>query len=385
MQLLDVEKLKEGLAESPVFNFSLGSKELFHSNFIAWLAVKYPQETGKLFSDFLKNKNGNISIEKVKREKKNKDLWLFFKNGQELIIENKVKSIPDIGQLKAYDKESLNHQNFLLLTLIEPSFDLPNGWNKLSYAQLSVLMENTYINLENIYDSQIIKDYIFVISSLGRIFKDITVKSNDKFCFYSEEGDYIYKALRDLRMGDVYQKLKYQMFAVEVFKRLQEAFPVEKIFFNSTINRFKKDDSLQEIKDKDRQEGCFYFGCGMTRSQGMMEVVYVLKKGLFLTMQIQGDRYKKMVQGYAGYMNSGKVAELLRAKDLWFNFNHFGNNLKEYPKKDKVFNKYGKTDFYRSVSLSFDYTIDEIINFVIDDINGIKSNLATMNDVLSLL
>jgi tetratricopeptide (TPR) repeat protein len=380
------KNLKEGLKKSPVFNFSLGSKELFHSNFIAWLAKKYPENTGKLFSQFLRKQDGDVSISNndkgVKREKQNRDIWFVFKNGQELIIENKVKSIPNYAQLENYSKEAESNQNFLLLTLVKSS-NLPNGWTQLTYAELSELMEKHFSDLSSSYDSQIIKDYIFVISSLSRIFKDIKIKPEDKFNFYSKDEDAIYKALDDLRMGDVYQKLKYQVLAIEIYDKLINIFPNEKIFFNDTINRFK-DDSPEKIKDKDRKEGCFYFGCGLSRAQGMMEVAYVLKKGLFLTIQIQGDRYKKMVQGYAGYKKSGDVAKFLKEKKLWFGFAHIGSKLKEFPKEVDDFNHYGKFDFYRAVSLSSDFTIENIIQFVIDDIKMIKNSLVQIKKFINI-
>ena len=74
MAKFKIEKIKDELKKSPIFNFSLGSKELFHSNFIAWLANKYPQETGKLFSRFLKDKSGDVSIVMAERELKHRDL-----------------------------------------------------------------------------------------------------------------------------------------------------------------------------------------------------------------------------------------------------------------------------------------------------------------------
>ncbi len=381
MEILEIEKLKQGLKNSAVFNFSLGSKELFHSNFIAWLAEKYPQQTGKLFSKFLKDQNGNASVIRTEREAKNRDICLFFANGQELVIENKVKSLPNLEQLKYYSQNSSVNQNFLLLTLIEPSFDLPDGWAKLTYAELAALMESNYSNLDDSYDSHIIKDYIFVISALSKIFQDITVKPNDKFSFYSITNDNTYGALCDLRMGDIYQKLKYQILAVEICKKLRNAFPEAEVFFEDGINRFK-DAMPGKPKDAGRKEGGYYFSSGLSHAQGMMDVAYVLKKGLFLTVQIQGDHYRQMVQGYAGYgKGSKKVAESLLEQKLWFNFVHIGGNLKEYPMGDKMFNKYGETDFYRSVLLNSDFTVGQITGFVIDNVNMIKDGLSQIKEL----
>ena len=162
-----IEKIKDELEKSPIFNFSLGSKELFHSNFIAWLANKYPQKTGKLFSRFLKDKSGDISITRAERESKNRDLHFFFTNGQELIIENKVKSIPSLRQLESYSKGSSKNQNFLLLTLTQSLITLNTKWSILTYAELADLMVNFYSAVNDVYYKQIIQDYIWMYRMIG--------------------------------------------------------------------------------------------------------------------------------------------------------------------------------------------------------------------------
>lgn len=86
------------LKSSPIFNLSLSSKELFHSNFIAWICDNYPNE----FGNILINKF-NLDVEckeiiSTKREAKNLDLIIEFKSIK-LIIENKVKSVPNKDQL----------------------------------------------------------------------------------------------------------------------------------------------------------------------------------------------------------------------------------------------------------------------------------------------
>src|ERR1700676_1892052 len=108
------------LRSSPLFQLSLGSKELFHSNFLAWLFETYPQESGRALSRFLKKDEGSAVMLPVLREQKNRDLTINFKNGQQLVIENKVKSLPYIEQLELYSEGATEDQNFLLLSLMPP-------------------------------------------------------------------------------------------------------------------------------------------------------------------------------------------------------------------------------------------------------------------------
>lgn len=92
----------EKLGKSPIFNMSLSSKELFHSNFIAWCLEAYPEKSGKLLNKVFQIQDAeNTDITQLQREKKNIDLS--FKLGNTLVlIENKVKSIAYKEQLNRY-------------------------------------------------------------------------------------------------------------------------------------------------------------------------------------------------------------------------------------------------------------------------------------------
>ena len=58
---ITIEALKK-LKNSTLFNLSLGSKELFHSNFLGWLAENYSLEVGSIFSKFI---NENKLTQKI--------------------------------------------------------------------------------------------------------------------------------------------------------------------------------------------------------------------------------------------------------------------------------------------------------------------------------
>jgi hypothetical protein len=79
----------EALKASPLFSLSLSSKELFHSNFLAWLCETYPVIVGRLLSECLTRRPTTAVVVKALREWKNLDLVLEYPGG-ELVIENKV-------------------------------------------------------------------------------------------------------------------------------------------------------------------------------------------------------------------------------------------------------------------------------------------------------
>ena len=62
------------LKGSPLFNLSLASKELFHSNFLAWLCEAYPDFMGPLFARYTKAPCKFCESLVVEREAKEKGL-----------------------------------------------------------------------------------------------------------------------------------------------------------------------------------------------------------------------------------------------------------------------------------------------------------------------
>ena len=102
--MLTLEKELSSLKALPLFNLSLCSKELFHSNFIAWLAEN-SIEFHRYFLSYLDYDESefdltDISKISVFREKEHIDLWIQYTKNDgtklDLIIENKVKSVSTI-------------------------------------------------------------------------------------------------------------------------------------------------------------------------------------------------------------------------------------------------------------------------------------------------
>jgi hypothetical protein len=350
------------LKSSPVFNFSLGSKELFHSNFIAWFTEQYPESATRIFAPFCGGSGKKI---KVDREKEHKDITFTFNNGSVLIIENKVKSMPSIGQLEKYNINAPAHTSFLLLSLARPAFALPSPWQYMSYGDLSQMLKREVKYIRNVYHHAIICDYIMVIQALNDFIKKLTINDNDIYDFHI---DLMRSELQKIRIGDLYHKMRYQIFGQHIESKLSKIFPRDKFF-------------VGDRKDE-KETGKFYINSGMTRSQGLVEIAYVIAPGLFITTQIQGNRYKQMVQGYGGYGRDAKrIAEILRERGWWFVFGHVPH-VCEYPKGVKIFNKYGTTDFYRSVSLDPRVTIGDIMNAMACDIQLIKKKERDIGGVL---
>lgn len=136
MKNVKLAKLKDSI----VYQMSLGSRELFHSNLWAWMMEKEPRVISEVFFKGIAIP-GTYSVE---REDGNRDITIYIGNDV-YVIENKFKAIPTEDQLIKYSKE-ISITKAILTGLRVPSFNLPNknneylsNWEFLSY---STIIEN---------------------------------------------------------------------------------------------------------------------------------------------------------------------------------------------------------------------------------------------------
>lgn len=133
------------LAAEPLFHLSLTSKELFHSNFLAWLCEAETDRAVELFRRWVPA-DASRSGTQVHRERHRLDLAVELPGLKPFIIENKVFSPPDEAQLddQAAGKHAgLDEPAFFLLSLQDPGwrkglYRSPTGhqWRHLPYADL---------------------------------------------------------------------------------------------------------------------------------------------------------------------------------------------------------------------------------------------------------
>ena len=149
-----------------------GNHELFHSNLLAFIAKYYPSYFKSIFN------LGKMDYDGVYVERESNNLDLSITNGDEYIfvLENKMKSLPDLDQLKRYD-EKIEKQNKktgtdckkILLTFYEPE-ESPegSGWETVTYQQLSENMKKSWSHLDTTppYFGQFINDYTDYIDKL---------------------------------------------------------------------------------------------------------------------------------------------------------------------------------------------------------------------------
>lgn len=133
------------LDAEPLFHASLGSKELFHSNFLAWFVNHHGEAARAVFQSWSRTEPGS-SAERTDRERRHLDLVIRLQDLAPIIIENKVFSPPRDTQLTEYAEDVASRfaptPEFVLLSLSDPRW--PAGqrelggqlWRYRSYGDL---------------------------------------------------------------------------------------------------------------------------------------------------------------------------------------------------------------------------------------------------------
>jgi len=223
------------LRSNPMFNFSLSSKELFHSNFWEWLCNVAPKEMIMIFANYFDELKDCNEITITKREYKKFDLLIEFDRNKVLIIENKLKSIASENQLNLYSdkirrlknkKENKNKMYYaVIISMMKPMFieniyyESNNSlvWKYISYENFVTKFIN--INTCENYKKYII-DYVAFTLKLNNIISDVNFNN-----FPDIKAIINYKlSLEELRIYDIFIKSFNSYFCYKLKERLQNTF-----------------------------------------------------------------------------------------------------------------------------------------------------------------
>lgn len=277
----------ELLRQSPLFQLSLASRELFHSNFLAWLFGQRPDWVGRILGTAPEHRDWVLGEKGIRREERNLDLVIHLADGSTLIVENKVKSVPYESQLEVYRKkvDALGsfypNPKYLLLTL-SPG-DAPEGsaWPVLSYGEVAERLAQAATTLGEGYERHLVEDYagfIRCLSALG-VTGDTDLWIDDR------------PLLRELRIADLLQKRKASWLA----RSLMAALDSETLLAKPGT----KSDALEP--------GQLLVYDGLTNGNGLVGFVMAIGDGpklegaralsrIGMGVQLQGNQYRSFVQ-----------------------------------------------------------------------------------------
>lgn len=137
----------------PLARIMYGSRELFHSNLLAWLCDEFPEKIGPVLDQLIEEEEAaprHLESMRVQREWRHLDLVLSWTNRPPLVIENKVFSLPRQDQLDNYaqkirEVKALGPETrAILLSLGDPGWrqytsagEPDINWHFVSYGDLA--------------------------------------------------------------------------------------------------------------------------------------------------------------------------------------------------------------------------------------------------------
>ena len=378
----------EKLKSSPLYNLSMANKELFHSNFLAWFGNCYKEDFKKLFNNLLED-GWPEGLDKftVKREYKHYDITIVdSENKPRILIENKVKSVPINKQLQGYRGENNEDCRFILLTItkILHGLEKPEGWQIITYDQLSQKLANCKIS--DPYHSGLLKDYCSYIKQ----FQDLIESFDNEDLYRSSPTDDEQK--KELGIFDICGKRKVQM----LYQRL-----VDKCEYNHLIVV----NDVKDLTDDNIMVGWNY------TNLALIEVKLKANKD-HIIIQIQGKQYRHGIEFFDDRIRD-RIDSMQSKKKVIFTPNENGiqylkdtysdlldldckkgvdHKPKYYPfepeqfGQKKSFCKYCNGErnkinqkigcfVYQWVEIPQDTSCDKLVEYIFNDIQIIKQNI----------
>ena len=328
------------------YQLSLSNLELYHSNLFAVVLQKSEYINHKFFSNVI-DINKKYTNLKVYREKNSIDLTIEIidEDGQThvIFIENKVKSLPDENQLIRYSEKNSSAKG-ILLSLVEPGFDLPDSWFRRSYVELIEYYTDLLGKVDETFRLFLI-DYIEYIKNVEKFIDKI---SYGKSYFLEKSNN---KVLDGMRLRSVIEKIHYA--------NLQNM--ISDLGYKTYSGRIR---------------GGHHFGIdlpieGTTSS---------------FDIQIQGNQYRHKVnfslEDKAKLGDLERICEIIKEKTCLYHFNLEDNPILEKSASRKKWKTYDKKDFYDYALIKKHVSSKELINYIRTDVRKIEAHLKIVKEII---
>lgn len=333
----------------PLYHFSLTSKELFHSNFLKWYSTVNIGFFQKLFEQ-----NNLVRIEREingkqievngKKYTPKADLVGYDSNDNAVIlVENKVKDIPNSEQCNNLKASFDNSIETFILSTTEPIFEL-NDWKFIKYSELCKLMASDLTNTAIIeYHKNLVQDYISLIEYISEIIDNYNISNNYDFALASNK-EFINK-LNEIKFLENYQRVAGESFRSRVFEVLKKEFP--------------------------DLETCF----GINNQKATIDFLFTWND-LRIGIQLEDKQYRKFVHGDF----SVETAKNLISDNSWFRQDF---RLRRKKKGEVEASSYGSYDIKKKRKFIYQYcnefydnckvSFDEVTNKIRGDLKYLTS------------
>lgn len=402
------------LENSFTFQMSLGSKELFHSNFIHWLSIidwdKFLEVLHELsgVNQFWWEKQ-HCSVEarvgagkqpfrpekdniEVRREYNHYDLSIYIlvgftnprKGGKPakkwqpvFVLENKVKSMPYQKQLDDYAKNVYEEWKKSFPAKERKTPERNSNWqNRGITTILLTLFDGITINPYNADDGNTllwnICNYDGLSSVVRNVFSQINSKEKtiiDDYCTFIE-------ALHHLSQTDDWMVSENDDYVNKMIgggdeeKRLRISDLREKVLFERMLKIFEEKVKKSSLKDNcehsykgHAEKGKVYYETAFSRGTGIFQPFIIINDDYWLMIQLQGHQYRRCV--ITNKKDDAKMASII-------------NKLKQtiWPGYDP---QCGYGDCFKYDYSPFDNkTVGNVLDDVIKDFETIISNINSL-------
>lgn len=318
-----IEKLKK----NPVFQLSLSSKELFHSNFLYWLSIYDREKFKKLVEELVgqvkwgnddwkvyrEDNHFDLSVRRV-QQKEDKSGNIEVKCEYLFVLENKVKSIATKAQLdEYYDKVQKENEkagnsvkcHFCLLTLTddfveEDAIKNQGVWEVKYYKDLAGCLEDVFLNgtchNKDLYLIDQYRRYIELLSD--KTLLNIP-KLDDKWD--KTASDHF---LEDIRLDDLRQKIIANLLATEVYVNVLTSLNL-KVELNISDEEIWKQAMAQDV---------IYLSAGYSNNRLLVHVSKFVTKDVLVRFEVEGDKYKRGVVFRKGALNPTQISHISNNK-----------------------------------------------------------------------
>ena len=338
--------LRKKIENTLNYQLSLSNLELYHSNLFAVVLEKSEFINHKFFSDVI-DINKKFTDLKVYREKNSIDLTIEIidEDGQThvIFIENKVKSLPDEDQLIRYSEKDTNAKG-ILLSLVEPGFNLPESWFRRSYVELIEYYRNLLDKVDETF-RLFLKDYIEYMENVEEFIGKVSYGES----YFLEESSN--KVLEGMRLRSVIEKIHYA--------NLQNK--IADLGYKTYSGRIK---------------GGHHFGIdlpieGTTSS---------------FDIQIQGNQYRHKVNfSLEDKVKLGDlegICDSIKEKTCLYHFNLEDNPILQKSSSRKKWKTYDKRDFYDYALIKKHVSSEELIKYIRTDVKKIEAHLKIVKEII---
>ncbi len=349
---------------SPVLHLSLGSKELFHSNFIAFLCERHPDRMAEALGDLLASPDAEAGGLTVARERNHFDLELAL-GTRRVVVEVKVKSLPREDQLREYGENANrvtkttkaadalwvwslwrppffgNRTSWAWPSKDSPPIDpQPPEWR---YFDLEDVVRRIHAHVRGVADDYLgglLDDWLALVEWLSDVRR--TVVSGDSKGFWARVREL--EGLKKVRVHDLFEKALYDLLSQAIEDRIAP---------------------LAAARSIQVDPG------GMTRSQGVCSVYRDLagsardgKQWVRIGVQIQGRQFRLFSNTASTDGERAKeIATNLHRKGRWFDVEELVKKYGEFlepANMTKPFGTFAPSFFHRYALLKEDATLQDI-------------------------